>query len=215
MSVPEIEGRIARLERRARRDRAFALGVLAIALATAQAPSAPPVARPLVIEGADHGSARLNASGIVVRDPAGKIRTDAGIDADGSPGADLYDTTGELREAVYLLADKPLLRLFDATGKRRAEMFLSSDLQNPEFVFRDNAGTMRLGLFEGAQNEPEFDLNGSDGKTRAYLEAEDAAPFLVMRDNAAATRLVLGGYTSGKIGGDIRDASENVLWSKP
>jgi hypothetical protein len=74
---------------------------------------------------------------------------------------------------------------------------------------------MRLGLFEGAQNEPEFDLNGSDGKTRAYLEAEDAAPFLVMRDNAAATRLVLGGYTSGKIGGDIRDASGNVLWSKP
>ena len=215
MSAADIERRIARLERRARRDRAFALGALAIVLATAQAPSATFNARPLVVESANHASARLLATGLVVRDGAGKIRADAGIDADGSPGADLYDATGELRSAAYLLSDQPLFRLFDAAGKRRAEMYVTSDLQNPEFIFRDAAGTSRIALFEGTQGKPEFDLNGTDGQTRAYLETGDDAPFLVMKDNAAAIRLVLGGYTTGKIGSDIRDASGNVLWSEP
>ncbi len=215
MNAGGIEQRIAALERRARRDRLFALGALAFVLATAQAPSPALNARPLAVSVPGHGSARIDAGGLVVRDAAGKLRADAGIDADGSPGADLYDASGQLRQAAYLLRDEPLLRLFDATGKRRVEAFLSSDNQNPEFTLNDATGTMRLGAFIGAQGLPEFGLYGSDGKVRGYLETDDVSPFLVMDDNAGTTRLVLGGYTSGKIGADIRDASGNVLWSKP
>lgn len=215
MSAAAIEGRIARLERRARIDRLFALGALAIVLATAQAPSTALNARPLVVTAAGHASAQLAATGILVRDAAGKVRADAGIDPDGSPGADLYDATGQLRQAAYLLENSPLFRLFDATGKRRAELYLSSEKQNPEFALRDPAGTMRLGAFIGAKGLPEFAAYGSDGKVRAYFETDDVSPFVVMNDQAGTGRVVLGGYTSGKIGADIRDASGNVLWSKP
>jgi hypothetical protein len=210
-----IERRIAGLERRARRDRAFALGALAIVLATAQAPSAPSAVRPLTVGSANGASARLDARGLHVRDAGGKIRADAGFDNDGSPSADLYDATGELRQAAYLLKDAPLFGLFDAAGKRRSEMFLSSDNQNPEFLMHDAAGVERVGLFQGTKGWPEFALSGSDGKVRTYFETDDTSPFIVMNDGAGTMRLVLGGYTTGKIGADIRDASGNVLWSTP
>jgi hypothetical protein len=210
-----IADRIARLERRARRDRMVALGALAIVLATAQAPSTASNARPLIVTGIDRGSVRLDASGIVVRDAAGSQRADAGIDPDGSPGADLYDTTATIRAGAYLLKDQPLFRLFDTSGKRRIDMYLSSGDQNPQFDLRESGGTTRLDLFIGSKGVPGLAMYGTDGKARAYFDTDDASPFLVMKDQAGSTRVVVGGYTSGKIGADIRDASGTVLWSQP
>jgi hypothetical protein len=113
------------------------------------------------------------------------------------------------------LADRPVFRQFDPAGKRRSEMFLASDTQNGEFVTRDAAEVTRLAAFVGNENLPELAFYGSDGKVRAYLATDDVSPYLVMKDKGAVTRVVLGGYASGKIGADVRNSAGTAVWTKP
>lgn len=207
-----LGGRVAALERAAQRDRVFALAAIALFLATAQV-SAPPA--PLIVRAASGESARIDAAGLTVRDAAGVVRADAGIDKDGSPSVDEYDAGGTIREAMYLLKDLPLLRQFDKSGKRRADLFLASDTQNGEMVFRDANDVSRLGVFIGAKGLPELAFYGSDAAVRAYLSSDDAGAYLVMNDRTKQTRVSVGQYTDGNYGMDVRNPSGTTIWKAP
>jgi hypothetical protein len=211
VSESALTERIARLERTARRDRILALGALALALATAQAPAA----TPLVVRDAGGGTATLSATGLAVRDGARTLRNAIGLDKDRYPSLDLYDSTGAIRQSMYLLTDRPVLRQFDKAGKRRAEMFLASDTQNGEFVIRDASDVTRAAAFIGTQGLPEAAFYGTDGQVRAYLSTDDVSPYLVMKDKAGNSRVVMGGYASGRMGMDVRNAAGTAVWSKP
>ena len=211
MSERALADRIVRLERIARRDRVLALGALVLALATAQAPASVP----LVVRDAAGNTATLSATGLAVRDGTRTVRSAIGLDKDRSPALDLHDSAGAIRQSMALLSDRPVLRHFDKAGKRRAEMFLASDTQNGEFVIRDASEATRAAAFIGTKGLPETAFYGSDGSVRAYLSADDVSPYLVMKDKAGTSRVVMGGYESGRIGMDVRNAAGTALWSKP
>jgi hypothetical protein len=137
------------------------------------------------------------------------------LDKDRYPSIDEYDTSGGLRQSMYLLSDRPVLRQFDKAGKRRAEMFLASDTQNGELVIRDAGEVTRGAVFIGSQGLPEAAFYGSDSNVRAYLATDDTSPYLVMKDGSGVSRLTIGGYQSGAIGMEVRNAAGTALWSKP
>jgi hypothetical protein len=211
--------RVARLERTARRDRAFALGAVALLLATAQAPAggvvAPSTGNPVVVTAASGANARLTAGGLVVRDASGAVRTSAWIDGDGSPSFDEDDASGTLRQTAYLASGFPTLRQFDAKGIQRDELFVSKDPQNPEFTIIDENKVRRLAVFRGSEGNPELALYGSNAAVRAYIATNDNVPYLVMRDSGAHTRVSMGAYNDGTIGMDVRDTAGTTLWKKP
>ena len=213
-----LSARVTRLERSARRDRAFALGALALLLATAQAPAGgvPSAAgNPLVITAPSGANARLTAHGLIVRDASSTVRTSAWIDDDGSPSFDEGDASGTLRQTAYLASGFPTLRQFDAKGIQRDELFVSKDPQNPEFTIIDENKVRRLAVFRGTEGNPELALYGSNAAVRAYIATDDNLPYLVMRDGGGHTRVSMGAYTDGSIGMDIRDAAGTTLWKKP
>lgn len=217
--MDQHEARIAQLERSSRRDRTIALGVLAIALTTAQDPlasvPAPSSFTSVVVRDASGTSATLSASGLTVRDVAGKERVFCGIDTSGRPSLDLNDRSGQLRESLYLL-DKgyPTLRQFDAGGKRRFEVRLDS-ADSGELLLNDENEKVRMALFRTTSGDPEIGLYGTDEKLRSYWATDNDSPYLVMRDASEATRVYVGGYKDGKIGLDVRDASNVTLWKTP
>ncbi len=208
-----LAARISRLERVARRDRVIALGALAIALVTAQAPRS--TSAPLIVRDAAGASASLSASALLVRDATRTERVLFGRDKDNAPSLDEFAASGIIKQSMYLLADRPVLRQFDDAGKRRAEMFLASDTSNGELVIRDANDVTRAALFVGTKGLPELALYGADAKVRAYLSTDDASPYLVMNDRTGTSRVVMGGYQSGKIGMDLRDAAGTAVWAKP
>jgi hypothetical protein len=206
------EERIAALERAAWRDRVFALGAIALFLGTAQV-SAPPA--PLLVRAASGESARIDAAGLTVRDAAGVVRADAGIDRDKNPSVDEYDAAGTIRQAIYLLSDRPVLRQFDKTGKRRDELFLASDTENGEMVVRDANDVNRLAAFIGDKNLPEVAFYGSDALVRAYLASDDSGAYLVMNDGKKTTRATVGQYTDGTFGLDVRNTAGTTVFKAP
>jgi hypothetical protein len=208
----ELGARVARLESSSRRDRAIVVGLAVLALATAQAPAPDSRSTPVVVRDASGVSATLTARGLTVRDAGGHERAFVGIDADSRPSVDLADSTGQLRESMYLLNELPVLRQFDKAGKRRAEIRLDAN-QDGELLINDAAEKLRLALFRTTSGDPQLGLYGSDEKLRAYFSTDDDSPYLVMRDNAGTTRVYAGGYKDGKIGLDVRDASNNSVWS--
>jgi hypothetical protein len=217
-AAPELAVRVARLESASRRDRAIVLGIVVLALATAQAPgpSSPLTASssPIVIRDASGSTTTLNGRGLSVRDAAGHQRAFVGVDADNRPSVDLGDSGGQLRESMYLLNDLPVLRQFDKAGKRRAEIRLDSS-NDGELLINDANEKLRLALFRTTSGDPQLGLYGSDEKLRAYFSTDDDSPYLVMRDNAGTTRVYAGGYKDGSIGMDIRNASNSTLWHAP
>jgi len=214
----DLGARLTRLESSIRRDRTIALSVVALIFVTAQAPGpSNPTSvshAPIVVRDASGASATLAANGLTVRDAAGKARTFIGIDSDGRPSADLNDSTGQLRESMYLLNQLPVFRQFDAAGKRRLEMRLDTS-QDGELLLNDQSEKLRAALFRTSKGDPQLGLYGSDEKLRGFFSTDDDSPYLVMKDNAGTTRLYAGGYTGGSIGFDVRDAQNNVLWKAP
>ena len=215
-TAPDLATRVARLESSSRRDRAIVLTVALIALATAQAPgpSNPSTATstPVIVRDASGGSATLTSQGLTIRDAAGHERAFIGIDVDKRPSVDLGDSTGRLRESMYLLNELPVLRQFDSSGKRRAEIRLDAS-NDGELLINDASEKLRLALFRTSGGDPQLGLYGSDEKLRAYFSTDDDSPYLVMRDRAGTTRVYAGGYKDGKIGMDVRDASNASIWS--
>jgi len=211
----DLTSRVARLESSSRRDRAIVAAVAIIALATAQTdgPSSPATATstPIVVRDAS-GSATLSARGLTIRDATGKERAFVGVDVDSRPSVDLSDTSGKLRESMYLLNELPVLRQFDKTGKRRAEIRLDAS-NDGELLLNDANEKLRLALFRTTGGDPQLGLYGSDEKLRAYFSTDDDSPYLVMRDRSGTTRVYAGGYKDGKIGLDVRDASNPSVWS--
>jgi hypothetical protein len=213
--IADLDSRIKRLESSIRRDRTIALGVIAFVFATAQSPSTTgAVTAPVVVRDASGASATLEAKGLTFRDAAGHERLFSGIDSGDRPSVDLSDTSGTLRESMYLLDNLPVLRQFDKNGKRRAE-FRLDDTENGELLINDESENIRLGLFRAKNGDPQMGLYGSDAKLRAYFSTDNDSPYLVMRDAAANTRVYIGGYTGGKIGMDVRAADGTVLWDAP
>lgn len=211
MSEVALGERIARLERIARRDRILALGALTLCLATAAAPAA----SRLVVTDPAGGTATLSSTGLVVRSGGNVVRAALGLDKDRDASLDLYGSTGAQRQSMSLLGDRPVLRQFDKAGKRRAEMFLTPDTQNGELVIRDAAEVTRGAVFIGSQGLPETAFYGSDAKVRAYLATDDTSPYLVMKDGSGVSRLTIGGYQSGAIGMEVRNAAGSAVWFKP
>jgi hypothetical protein len=211
-STPDLVARVARLESSSRRDRAIVLAVALVALATAQTPG--PGATPVVIRDGTGSSATLSGKGLTVRDAAGHERAFIGIDADNRPSVDLGDSTGRLRESMYLLNELPVLRQFDSAGKRRAEIRLDAS-NDGELLLNDANEKLRLALFRTTGGDPQLALYGTDEKLRAYFATDDDSPYLVMRDGAGTTRIYAGGYKDGSIGVDIRNAANTVMWKAP
>ncbi len=209
---PDLGARVARLESSRRRDRTIVLAVALIVLATAQTPG--PGSTPVVIRDGSGASSTLTGKGLSVRDAAGHERAFFGIDADGHPSVDLTDSAGRLRQSMYLLNESPVLRQFDGSGKRRAELRLDAN-NDGELLLSDANEKLRLALFRTTGGDPELGLYGSDEKLRAYFATDDDSPYLVMRDAAGTTRVYAGGYKDGSIGLVIRDASNAVLWKAP
>jgi hypothetical protein len=218
VSSVNLQERIDRLERVARRDRLFALGALALVLATAQAPASTSTSTSTVVVNASTGEGvTLNASGLTVHDAKRIVRTSVGMDELKRPGLYLWDTAGKLREGIYLLGsdEQPMLRLFDSAGMNRAEMFVANDTHNGTFEILDAAGVPRLGAFRDNSGNPELAVYGSDKAVRATIASDDDGPYIVMKDNHAVTRLVIGQYTSGTFGVDVRGPDGKAIWSRP
>jgi len=214
MERSELVRRVSRLEGGVRRDRLVVFGALVLVFFTAQAPAGPVVAVPVVVRDAAGGSATLTSKGLTVRDATGKIQVVAGIDVDGRPGVDLGDSSGQLRESMYLLNELPVLRQFDAAGKRRAEIRLDSS-NDGELLINDANEKLRLALFRTSSGDPEFGLYGTDEKLRGYFASDNDSPYLVMRDSSGTTRVYAGGYKDGSIGMDVRNSANTVLWKAP
>jgi len=214
-STEHLDRRIGRLERSSRRDRFIGLAVMLVLVATAQAPAGP-ASTPIIVRDATGASATLTSAGLVVRDAAGRTRVFAGLDSDGKPSFDLSDATGRLRETLYLVDGTPALRQFDAAGKSRTELALDPK-SNGELLLRDDQQKIRLALFQRSvgAGDPQIQLYGSDGKDRATFSTDDDSPYLIMKDGAGGTRVYMGGYQNGKIGIDVRNASNTTLWSAP
>lgn len=174
----DLEARVRRLEREARRWRRLAaLGaVLALAAVLAQGlPTAvargvdPPAARPGL------APARVEAGEFVLRDPSGAARATLALAADGAPVLRFLDRAGAVRavlapthlvlsgeepgNAVKLLVNPggtPALRL-ERDGRLRAVLGMAGD------------GTLALGFY------------GDDGGGRALLDVRaDGAPGLTL-----------------------------------
>jgi hypothetical protein len=216
LSDNPYEARIVQLERSSRRDRTIALGVLAIALVTAQASAPGGSATPIVVRDATGASATLTAAGLTVRDSAGTERLFGGLDDEGRPSLDLSDKTGELRESAYLFGSDafPTLRQFDPSGKRRMELRLDSS-NDGELLINDANEKLRMALYRTTSGDPQIGLYGSDEKLRAYFSTDDDSPYLVMRDSSQTIRTYIGGYQDGAIGMDIRDAAGKTSWKEP
>jgi hypothetical protein len=211
-----MEQRLARVERSARRDRVVALGVLALFLASAQAPATSGPGAPVTVRDASGASATLTAAGLVVRDAAGHERAFAGVDKDQRPSFDLSDEKGTLRQTMFLADGVPQLRQFDIKGNERTALYLGDTTGDGELDILDEHEAIRLALFRGAQNgNPELALYGSDQKPRAFLATDDQSPYLVMHDDSGATRVYVGGYSNGSIGIDVRNSANTTVWSAP
>ena len=221
-AAPELVARVERLERSRRRDRAVIAAIAILALATAQTPgSAKRVAStPIVLRSATGSVATLTSGGLTLNDAAGHRRLFVGIDADGRPSVDLGDSKGVLRESMYLLNEQPVLRQFDSSGKRRAEIRLDAT-NDGELLLTDASERLRLALFRTKGGDPQLGLYGSDEKLRAFFSSDDQSPYLVMRDGGALVdgahtdRISLGGYRDGSIGMSIHDAAGKTLWKAP
>lgn len=214
MASIDLDTRVARLERGSRRDRTIGFAVLALLFVTAQAPANAPVttSAPYTVRNASGASATLSANGLTVRDAKGNVRVFDGLDAGGRPSLDMRDSTGELRESMYLLDGRPLLRLFDSSGKRREEVGLD---EKGNGMLQLNDANEKLRLEMEAIGNPSFDLYGTDEKLRAYFATDDVSPYIVMRDAAGNNRVSVGGYTDGSFGMNVKSDTNAVLWKAP
>jgi hypothetical protein len=210
-----LTARVERLERVARRDRVVALGVLAIVLASAQAPAARERSAPVVVRDAAGHSSTLSANALIVSAGGVRRRFALGLNRRGDPSAALFDATGSVRQTMELVDGRPALRLYDRAAKPRAELSLAADTGDGEFVLRDAGGVTRLAAFRGSLGLPELALYGSDANVRAYFVARSDGPALVMKDRSGAARIVVGRYRSGKFGIDVRDEHGSSPWSVP
>jgi hypothetical protein len=215
-SSETLFARVTRLERSSRRDRAIVLGVIVVAVLTAQtsAPQGNVSPTPIVVRDASGMSAMLGASGLTVRDASGKVRLFAGVDDQGRPSLDERDSTGALRQSMYLFDQQPTLRQFDALGKRRLELKLNTR-DSGEVRLTDANENLRGAFFVAASGNPQVGLYGTDEKLRAFFSTDEQSPYLVMRDATGANRVNIGGFADGSIGMDIRNASNTVLWKAP
>lgn len=208
----ELQKRVARLEATVRRDRLIALAALAVLFATAQTSSTQPV----VVQGSN-GSAQLTATGLVVRDSSGQQREFVGLDSEGRPSVDLRDTTGKLRESLFLTTVDfaPNFRLFDAAGTDRMEGFLGKD-GFPNFRLLDANGKRRLSAFIGYDTgNPEFAVYGSDEEARGYLVGPDCGAYFDVRDQAKNFRAHMGTYPDCTFGIFLRNESGQNQWAVP
>ena len=216
VAFPDLDARVARLERGNRRDRAIGFAVLALLFVTAQAPGSTPVttSAAYTVRDASGASSTLSATGLTVRDAKGNVRVFEGIDSGGRPSLDMHDTAGTLRESMYLLDGVPKLRLFDTNGKRREEVGLD-DKGDGLFQLNDANEKLRLQLARASSGDPQLQLYGTDEKLRAYFATDDVSPYLVMRDAAGNNRVYVGGYSDGTIGMNVKNASGTVQWQAP
>lgn len=207
--------KIERLERRAFRNRALALGVLALALVTARAPSAPAAPTSLAVTAANGSRAVLDGSGLSITSATGTKRLDVGIDTAGAPAATEFDPAGKARQQLFLYQDgRPSLRQYDAAHVARAEIYLAGNGVPTMHLYSAQA-VARLSFFIGDQGLPEFDVRNSRGATMGYISGDDAGGYLSMRDPNAVVRSYLGRYTDGTWGMDVRNAQNTNLFKKP
>lgn len=149
---------------------------------------------------------------LLITDQNEKLRLALFRTTKSDPQLGLYGADEKLRAYFATDDDSPYLVIRDARGTTRV---YAGDTENGDDVIRDASEVTPLAVFRGSLGLPEIGFYGSDGKVRAYLSTDDDVPYLVIKDRSAATRVVMGGYASGKMGMDLRNAGGTAIWSRP
>jgi len=146
--LSQIERRLGRAERSARRSRLLLLAVFPVLLLGA--------ARQAV------GPRVLEAAAFVVRDDAGIVRAQLGAGDEGS-ALGLFDDRGHLRAGLSVAPDGPILNLFSAEGNPR--VVVGERGESAFVILRDSDGAPRAAMAIQA-----------DGTPSLYLLDETMAP---------------------------------------
>ena len=189
LSLPELEARLAKLERQNRRLKRLGLLFLLIAgsgFLFAQGPRKVLSAAPTqAVQAATYDT--LVVHGLELRDKAGKLRGIWTADVLG-PNLELYDDAGKPRAGLGVLADSPLLTLSDTAGKTRAMLSVAAD--GPALTLYDSARKTRAVLDVGAKG-PRLWLYDAAEEIRAGLIVDAEGPMLALYDAAGKVRAEL------------------------
>jgi hypothetical protein len=202
-----LAARVERLERRARIDRALALGVLALALATAQAPT-----EPLTVAGAGM-TASIQADGLHVA--VESIPRFAAVIGSTGPTVDEMQTNGVLRQSLFLVQESASLRQFGANGKRALGVELALDGTPLLRLYGPDGTTSRLGFEIDTSKRPVLRVNNNAGTLMGMMATDDDGPYMIMKDASGATRTYVGQYSDLSFGMDVRNASDVRLFKRP
>ncbi|MGD1066016.1 MAG: hypothetical protein ABR975_04305 [Vulcanimicrobiaceae bacterium] len=202
-----LAARVERLERRARMDRAFALGALALTLATAQA-STPP----LTVAGSGT-TASIRADGLHVA--VGGTPQFAAVLGSAGPTVDEMQSNGALRQSLFLVQETGVLRQFTAGGKRALGIEVALDGTPLVRLYGPDGVSSRLGFEIDTSKRPVLRVNSTTGTLMAMMATDDDGPYMIMKDASGATRSYIGQYNDLSFGLDVRNASDVRLFKRP
>lgn len=199
--------RVGRLERRARIDRACALGALALMLATAQA-STPP----LTVAGTGT-TASIHADGLRVA--VGATTQFAARIKDGAPAVDEMQSNGQLRQSLFLVQETGAFRQFTTAGKRALGLEVALDGTPLVRLFGSDGVSSRLGFEIDTSKRPVLRVNNAAGTLMGMIATDDDGPYMIAKDASGATRAYVGQYSDLSFGIDVRDAHDTRLFKRP
>jgi hypothetical protein len=199
--------RVGRLERRARIDRACALGALALMLATAQA-STPP----LTVAGTGT-TASIHADGLRVA--VGATTQFAARIKDGAPAVDEMQSNGQLRQSLFLVQETGAFRQFTTAGKRALGLEVALDGTPLVRLFGSDGVSSRLGFEIDTSKRPVLRVNNAAGTLMGMVATDDDGPYMILKDGSGAIRAYVGQYNDLSFGIDVRNGSDVRLFKRP
>jgi hypothetical protein len=136
----------------------------------------------------------VEAERFVVRDKAGQVRTELGVDPDdNSAQMSLRGPDGKLRVLVAATDDPDAgtaaLTLNSGDGARFITLWASDSLSKMQ-LREEGGGNAGLSYVKGSS--PRFYLNDNDNNTRFELDITDDGPKLTLIDHDGHDRAVLG-----------------------
>jgi hypothetical protein len=135
----------------------------------------------------------VEAEGFVVRDQAGQVRAELGVEPDNSAQMSLRGPDGKLRVLVAATDDPDAgmaaLTLKSGDGARFITLWASDSLSRIQ-LREEGGGNAGLSCVKGSS--PRLYLNDNDNNTRLELDITDDGPKLVLIDHDGHDRAILG-----------------------